>query len=55
MGGGLERLEGEIAFFTGKFIKKGFITIPFKTIKSYKGLKGRSLLSSLGFESFRAS
>ena len=33
MGGGLEKLEGEIAFFTRKFIKK-FITIPFKTFKS---------------------
>ena len=51
MGGGLERLEGEIAFFfTRKFIKKRLITTPFKTYKSYKGLKGRSSLSSLGFE-----
>ena len=50
MGGGLERLEGDIAFFTRKFIKKRFITIPFKTYMSYKGLKGRSSLSSLGFE-----
>ena len=50
MGGGLEKLEGEIAFFTRKIIKKLFITIPFKTFKSYKGLEGRSSLSSLGFE-----
>ena len=41
MGGGLEKLEGEIAFFTRKFIKNH---------KSYKGLEGRSSLSSLGFE-----
>ena len=51
MGGGLEKLEGEIAFFTRKFIKK-IITIglPFKTFKSYKGPEGQSSLSSLGFE-----
>ena len=41
MGGGLEKLEGEIAFFTRKFIKNH---------KFYKGLEGRSSLSSLGFE-----
>ena len=51
MGGGLERFEGEIAFFfTRKFIKKLFITIPFKTYKSYKGLKGCSSLSGLRFQ-----
>ena len=49
-GGGLERLEGEIAFFYLKIHKKLFITIHFKTFKSYKGLKGRSSLSSLVFE-----
>ena len=49
MGRGLERLEGEIAFFTSKFIIKRFITIPFQTYKSYKDLKGCSSLSSLRF------
>ena len=50
VGGGLEKLEGEIAFFTRNFIKKRFIMIPFKTFKLNKGLEGRSSLSSLGFE-----
>ena len=36
-------------FFTSKFIIKRFITIPFKTYKSYKDLKGCSSLSSLRF------
>ena len=35
MGGDLERLEGEIAFFTRKFIKNDSERIPFKTILSH--------------------
>ena len=50
MGGGLERLEGEIAFLLENSLKKMTYNYTFKTCKSYKGLKGRSLLSSLGFE-----
>ena len=38
--GDLDRLESEIAFLQENSYKKLSITIPIKTYKSYKGLKG---------------
>ena len=49
-GRGSGRMEGEIAFFTSKFIIKRFITIPFKTYKSYKDLKDAVHFRVFGFE-----